>query len=175
LDTIILFIKEEQKHALVLGQFMKVNNIPKIKTHWVDSVFRGLRKMAGLENSVTILLTAEVISAIYYTGLYKATNSNTLKLMCNRILIDEEMHINFQTFTLGEFYKKKSNLGKLTNRIFHRTLMTGTTIIVWFGHKKVLKNGGYSFPKFYKNVFEEYNRAVNMIKGKLEIELRLTV
>lgn len=55
LDTIILFIKEEQKHALVLGDFMKVNDIPKIKTHWVDSVFRGLRKMAGLENSVTIL------------------------------------------------------------------------------------------------------------------------
>ncbi|MDB4089231.1 hypothetical protein N9544_06360 [Flavobacteriales bacterium] len=175
LDAIILFIKEEQQHALVLGKFMKVNDIPKIKTHWVDSVFRGLRKMAGLENSVTVLLTAEVISAIYYKGLYKATNSNILKLICNRILIDEEMHINFQTFTLSEYYEKKSSFGKLINRIFHRILMAGTTIVVWAGHKKALKNGGYSFLKFYKEVFEEYNRAVNMIKGNLEIELKLTI
>lgn len=175
LEAIILFIKEEQRHALVLGEFMKVNEIPKIKTHWVDSVFRGLRKLAGLENSVTILLTAEVISAIYYKGLYKATNSNSLKMMCNRILIDEEMHINFQTFTLGQFYQKKSSFGKFINRVFHRTLMFGTTIVVWTGHRKVLKNGGYSFLKFYKETFEEYNRAVNMIKGKMQIELRLTV
>lgn len=76
---------------------------------------------------------------------------------------------------MGEFYEKKSTFSKLTNRIFHRTLMTGTTFLVWFEHKKVLKNGGYSFLQFYKEVFEEYNRAVNMIKGNLEIELRLTV
>src|SRR5262249_41548303 len=54
-----LFIAEEQRHAAWLGRFLDRERIPHLKRHWVDGVFRGLRKLAGLEVCVTVLVTAE--------------------------------------------------------------------------------------------------------------------
>jgi hypothetical protein len=64
-DTVKIFIREEQDHALVLGKFMDREQIGRLKDDWLDNVFRRLRKLAGLEGTVTVLLTAEIISMIY--------------------------------------------------------------------------------------------------------------
>ncbi|GAB1857534.1 hypothetical protein MHTCC0001_23700 [Flavobacteriaceae bacterium MHTCC 0001] len=173
LETIKLFIKEEQKHALVLAKFMKANNIEKIKDHWVDNTFRSLRKLTALENSIIVLLTAEIIAAIYYLALRECTTSKTLKAICDQILLDEEMHINFQSYTLRQFYKNKSLTAKIYSRLFHRILMTGTILVVWLYHKPVLRLGGFSLPHFYRSVFNEYHRSEKMIKMKnLSIQLK---
>src|SRR6476620_3746422 len=73
LECIRLFIPEEQMHAKVLAKFMKKHDIPQIKNHWTDSVFRWLRKLAGIENTVRVLLVAEIIAKVYYKGLKQAT------------------------------------------------------------------------------------------------------
>ena len=174
LETIKLFIKEEQKHALVLGKFMKTQGIEKIKAHWIDNVFRGLRKLTSLENSIIVLITAEIIAAVYYIALRECTTSNTLKRICNQILLDEFMHINFQSFTLQQFYNNKSWLGKIYIRLFHRILMTGTTVVVWVYHKSVLRRGGFSFYQFYHAVFNEYLRSENIIKKEKNLNLDTT-
>ena len=118
LETIKLFIREEQTHALVLGEFMKANNIPKIKHHWVDGIFRGLRKIGGLENSINVLLTAEVIAAIYYRALKNATRNKLLTNICDQIILDEEMHINFQSRTLAFIYIGKGLFSRLRSVAF---------------------------------------------------------
>lgn len=164
LETIKLFIKEEQKHALVLGKFMKKNGIEKINTHWVDNVFRGMRKLTSLENSIIVLITAEIIASVYYIALKRCSNTKILKDICIQILKDEEMHINFQSYTLSQFYKNKSLIGKIYSRLFHKILMSGTTLVVWFYHRKVLRYGGFSFNHFYRLVFIEYSRSVKLIK-----------
>lgn len=174
-ETIKLFIREEQTHAAVLGNFMKQNNIPKIKSHWVDNVFRKLRQLASLENSVTILITAEIIAAIYYQALRDATHSKNLKMICEQILIDEEMHINFQSYTLQIFYEKKSRFRKWTSRLFHRILMKGTILVVWLHHKKVYQAGGFSFKKFYQATWQEFKRAENMLMKNSIPQLNQTI
>lgn len=165
LQTIKLFIKEEQKHALVLGKYMETHKIDKIKSHWIDGVFRNLRKLSSLENSILVLLTAEIIAAIYYIALRDCTNSKTLKAICNQILQDEDMHINFQSYTLSHFYSIKSLISKIYSRLFHKILMIGTIMIVWLYHKDVLLNGGFSFSFFYKSVFDEYKKSEKIIKN----------
>ena len=104
METVKIFIKEEQDHALVLGQFMDMHSIEKIRKDGLDNIFRFLRKLAGLEGTVTVLLTAEIISMIYYQALRNATSSRTLRQICRQILIDEEMHLRFQSFTLSMIY-----------------------------------------------------------------------
>ncbi len=172
LKTIRLFIKEEQTHALVLGKFMELNGIEKIKGHWVDAVFRKLRKLASLENSVTVLVTAEIIAAVYYKALRDATDSVNLQNICRQILVDEEMHINFQSFTLQQFYNRKGKFGKWRARFLHRFLMSGTIVVVWWQHKKVLKPGGYRYRKFKKEVWQELDRMERMVGKKTGIEMR---
>jgi hypothetical protein len=167
-------IREEQTHALVLGKFMLANGIPKIKSQWVDNVFRLLRRFGGLENSVRVLLTAEVIAAVFYKAFRESTNSITLKAICIQILRDEEMHINFQSFTLAHYYQRKPPLGQLVTRAWHRTLMIGTTLVVWVGHSRLLRAGGFTFRSFQQDVFREYVRAVRMIRGRDAISIRAT-
>ncbi|MCH8902623.1 MAG: hypothetical protein IIA45_01740 [Bacteroidetes bacterium] len=167
--TIELFIKEEQMHARVLGTFMKRHNIPKITSHWMDSVFRRLRNLAGLELSVIVLTTAEIISTVYYKALYAVTNSSLLKEICEQILKDEEMHVNFQAFTIRDFNYKRHYLLKNFITLAHYTLLFGTTVFVYIWHGNVLRAGGYNFNKFMKEVFKEMDRVASMVNNKKPI------
>ncbi len=169
LEAIKDFIREEQRHAEVLGRFMALNGIARLRSHWVDSIFRKLRTLSGLENSVIVLLTAEIIAAVYYKALRDATSSEDLRKICKQILIDEEMHINFQSHTLKKHLERKSHLGAKCIRTFHEILMAGTIVIVWHEHKNVLTAGGYKFQNFQKEVWKEFQRAQKMIQGESRI------
>lgn len=172
LETIKLFIKEEQRHALVLGKYMTKYKIDKIQSHWIDSIFRKLRTLASLENSVMVLITAEIIAAGYYKALLKATSSNVLRNICKQILLDEEMHLNFQSYTLSIFYKQKSKAHQKLVRMTHLMLMIGTILIVWMSHRRVLKAGGYGLRSFANDVLSEFRRCDRMVKGLLPINNR---
>lgn len=163
LACIRLFIPEEQKHANVLARFMKKHDIPVIESHWVDGVFRRLRKLAGIENTVRVLLVAETIAKVYYKGLYQATGSVVLKKICAQILLDEEQHIRFQCDALQFFFRRKTFLSRLFTWLWQWILMTGTILVVWWHHKKVLLKGGYYFGKFFLEnllVFSEAERSI---------------
>ena len=168
-ESIKLFIKEEQTHALVLSKFMQQEGIVKIKDHWVDNVFRYIRKFSNLENSIIVLSSAELIADTFYKALYNASNSRTLKEICEQILIDEEAHLNFQAFTLKHFYLRSNYFTQQINKLYHRLLMVGVILIVWMYHSKLLKTGGYSFKKFYKNVMNDFENLRSKIKSNIAI------
>src|SRR5215213_7201811 len=83
-----LFIAEEQNHALLLKRFMDRHEIAALKKNWTDTVFRRLRKNVGYELSVTVLITAEIISLVYYRALKKCTGSRLLAKVCDKLLAD---------------------------------------------------------------------------------------
>jgi hypothetical protein len=166
LASIKPFIQEEQMHARVLGSFMKKHGIPAIRGHWVDSVFRWLRKLAGIENTVRVLLVAEIISSVYYKALHEATGSQLLKKICSQILYDEDYHIRFQCDALQFFYKRKPFLSRLFIRSWQLILMAGTIVVVWWHHRKVLKKGGYSFKRFFSENLRVFFAAESHIKGR---------
>lgn len=175
-ECIRIFICEEQKHAMVLGRYMDKENIPKIREHWMVNIFRWLRKRAGLENTLTVLLVAEVISKVYYKALANATLSEILKKICKQILYDEDYHIAFQVYTLGILYQRRSWLGKLFTRTWNSVLMTGTIFVVWSQHARVLKAGGFSFMKFMLEtllVYVEADRQIRKITNNAMNPVRL--
>lgn len=165
-DCIRLFICEEQMHARALGNFMQRYSIPTIKGHWVDSVFRNLRKLAGIQNTIMILLIAEIISKVYYAALRKATHSGLLQKICVQILKDEDHHISFQCFTLQFLFQRKSFVGKTLIRTLYFILLSGTVSVVWFYHNKVLRKSGHSFRTFRQAVMNVYYDCETMIFSK---------
>ena len=165
LRTIVHFIKEEQRHALTLGRYMDLHEIPKIKSHWVDDVFRKLRQYTGPEYTIIILLTAELIAAVYYIALHNATNSPLLQQICQQILVDEQQHIRFQAFTLRQLRSGQSSWSKRLSRSFQALLLDATILLVWWQHQAVLSAGGFSFSIFRKMVKQEYRQAIKMIDG----------
>ncbi|MBK9316736.1 MAG: ferritin-like domain-containing protein [Acidobacteria bacterium] len=152
-----LFIAEEQNHAMLLQRFMAMNSIRPLKKHWADSVFRGLRKGVGFELSVTVLITAEIISLVYYKALSASTNSRQLQAICGKILSDETGHVEYESELLKYIRNKKPRLQKRVVEILHGILFSGTVIVVYHGHRKVLIAGGYDFNRFRQACWAEFS------------------
>ncbi|MGH7130122.1 MAG: hypothetical protein ACREIV_16240, partial [Planctomycetaceae bacterium] len=88
-----LFIREEQRHAAELGRFLDEAGIPRIGGTWTDGVFRWVRHRAGLELTIAVLVTAEIIAKLFYAALRDATGCPALRRLCRQILRDEVAHV----------------------------------------------------------------------------------
>jgi hypothetical protein len=152
-----LFIKEEQQHSRYLADFMHSQSIALISRHWVDTVFRSLRGLAGLEFSLTVLVTAELIAVPYYRALRDATGSLTLRIICTRILEDETAHLRFQASMLARLASER--LPFLTGLIsgLHKVFLLGTISVVWVEHRAVFEAGGYDFRRFKELTLREFH------------------
>ncbi|GIP29410.1 hypothetical protein J23TS9_45400 [Paenibacillus sp. J23TS9] len=161
--ALIEFIKEEQRHARDLGRFMRAQGIPPLRKHWVDNIFRRFRRNASLEQSIIVLVTAEIIAKIYYKALQKSTKSKVLIDLCDQILCDEGKHVQFQSETLHKLSQNRSAFFNRIVYILRRCLFEGTLIIVWYQHKPVFKAGGYKLKSYYYECRYEFNLTKELI------------
>ncbi|MEO8450460.1 MAG: ferritin-like domain-containing protein, partial [Gemmatimonadota bacterium] len=132
--TIDRFIGEEQQHARYLAQFLELEAIPLVRHTSVDGIFRRLRRLAGLETMLSVLITAEIIAQVYYAALGRATCSPVLRSICRRILVDEAVHVRFQAERIA-LLRRRSWLGRRVGPIMHGCLAAGACIVVWAGHR----------------------------------------
>lgn len=163
-ESIKLFIREEQKHAQALGRFMDREGIARAKSSFVDSVFRQLRRYAGLEVSITVLLMAEIISLVYYRSLWAATGSPWLKRICRELLRDERAHLEFHCQRLALIRQGRWKAGLLGVHLTQAMLLTGTCVAVWFNHWEVLKVR-HSPLSFWRFVWRVYGSAIRKMKS----------
>lgn len=154
--ALTLFIREEQQHSRYLAAFMASQGIPRVTRHWVDTAFRRLRGLAGLELSLTVLVTAEIIAVAYYRALRDATGSATLKTICRRILEDEAAHLRFQASMLGRISAKRSAEWQQALGKVHRQFLQGTIALVWMEHRGVFEAAGYDFRRFREETLLEF-------------------
>ena len=146
-----LFIEEEQQHSSILGRFLDRENIPRLRNHWLDRIFRRLRKLAGLEACATVLVTAEVLAIPYYQALRDATGSPLLRAICVRILCDEAKHLNYQALTLGLIRGRLSEQARAFRSLCHRTLFHATAVLLWQQHRSVFRAAGWDFRRFWND------------------------
>jgi len=155
-DALELFIQEEQQHSRYLEAFMESQQIPRLRRHWVDSIFRTLRGLAGLELSLTVLVTAEIIAVPYYRALRGATGSPILKMICTRILEDEANHLRFQASMLARISASRPPALRRALGELHRLFLRGTARVVWKEHRAVFEAAGYSLRKFREETLAEF-------------------
>jgi hypothetical protein len=163
LRAVEYFIREEQRHARYLRDFLALEGFGTIKRRWTDTVFRRLRNLAGLEVSVGVLVTAEIIAKVYYEGLKGATRSPVLRGICARILRDEEAHVCFQSERLAILRRDRPEPGKKLTGLLHRTLFFGACLVMWKNHGKAIKRGGLGFRSYWRRCWEEFGTAAGMM------------
>jgi hypothetical protein len=152
-----LFIGEEQNHALLLKRFMALHRIEPLKKNWTDTVFRRLRKNVGFELSLSVLITAEIISLVYYKALQRGTGSSLLKAICNKILADENAHITYESALLNHLRQAKPAVIRKLIILLHQLLLLGTITVVYWSHKPVLNRGGDDFSRFFAACWLEFS------------------
>jgi hypothetical protein len=155
-EALSLFVKEEQRHSAYLLLFMRAQEIPNVSSHWVDSVFRRLRVLAGLELSLRVLVTAEIIAVPYYTALGRATASRLLRAISSRIVQDEAAHLKFQSSMLSRLGAARRPIVRRLIAQLHRLFLMGTSFIVWCEHGSVFRAAGYSFELFLRESLAEF-------------------
>jgi hypothetical protein len=152
-----IFIKEEQQHSRYLAAFMESQGIPVVQKHWVDTAFRRLRVLAGLELALTVLVSAEFVAVPYYRALRGATNSPILKMICTRILDDEANHLKFQASMLARVPGRRAEIVQSLLSQVHCVFLLGTIAVVWFQHRLLFKSAGYTFQRFKDETMAEFS------------------
>lgn len=158
-EAMSLFIAEENRHARYLALCLKIEGMPQAEKTTADSAFRFARRLAGLELSIRVLVTAEIIAQVYYRGLRDATRSTALRAVCRQILRDEGHHIRFQCERLAMLRARRSGVTLWRRRVGDRALMTIATLVVWRNHGRALRLGGYTFRRFRRHVSVKFARA----------------
>ena len=143
------FIQQEQRHSACLGRFMEQQGIPHLRRHWVDQIFRGVRKLAGLRTMVTVLVTAEIIAVPYYRALRQATASPLLRALCTEILREEATHLEFQADTLHRLGCPPAF------RQLHRAMLRAACALVWREHRSVFAAAHYNWAQFWHEAEQE--------------------
>lgn len=147
LPAVAAFITEEQRHAEQLGQFLDREGIARLPADAVDTLFRRVRKLAGLRLMVAVLVSGEVVAFPYYRAVRKATDAERLQAICAQILRDESAHLRFQGFTLRR-------LGHSLGWIWlHRMLVLVATLTVFVQHQKLIRAGGYRLGPWLADTF----------------------
>ena len=162
-DAVRLLIAEEQRHARDLAHFLSLAGIPLAQRTWADSAFRWLRKRAGLEVCVSVLLAAEVIAKVYYAALRDATRSAVLERLCEQILRDEVEHVRFQAERLAILRAARPNSVIAILNLAHRATFAVACLVVWRKHSRVFRAGGFGFRRFWRSATSEMGEAIEQM------------
>ncbi len=159
-EAVKLFIREENRHSGYLHTFMTEHAIPRAETQWSDSIFRSLRKLAGLELSIRVLVTAEMVAAVYYPALGASTGSSKLSMICARMCEEEETHVRFQMGAVARLKARRRTWAAKMADAGHGFLMAGTTLVVWWDHRQVLKSLHPTYRDFFKACWQVFSSAL---------------
>jgi hypothetical protein len=151
-----LFIHEEQRHAALLQAFMEEHHIALKRTDWSDRVFRRLRRLAGLELYLYILISAELIGIVYYRALEAATGCRRLTVLCRVLVSDELAHVGFESQLLRALRAGRTAPVQALMRLAHRAFFAGTAGVVWLTHRSVLRKTGYDARSFLRVCLSQY-------------------
>ncbi len=155
--VIELLIEEEQQHATLLGAFMGQHGIACKNKDWTDGIFRFVRRQAGLELYLSVLITAELIGKVYYRALECATDCKQLQALCRMMVADELAHIGFESDLLRTMRARRSHFARFLISVTHRLFLASTALAVWVTHLRVLRHAGYRTRSFMRTCNAQYS------------------
>jgi hypothetical protein len=120
-------------------------------------VFRRLRRLAGLELYLCVLVTAELIGNVYYRVLASATGCQRLRVLCRTLVADELAHVAFESQLLLSLRDARPRWGRTMMRSLHRGFLAGTACVVWWTHRSLLRHSGYDLRTFVRLCLAQYN------------------
>jgi hypothetical protein len=151
-----LFIREEQRHARLLRTFMDEHGIRPRSRHWTDAIFRRVRRLAGFELYLHVLITAELIGNVYYRALESVTGCQRLRVLCRTLLADELAHIGYESELILDLRARKPAALRALMRATHRAFFCGAACAVWVSHRPVLRRAGYTAAGFLRACLGQY-------------------
>jgi hypothetical protein len=166
--AIDLFIREEQRHGEMLGRFLDLAGLGRVQFNWGDCLFRIARYfMTNMEIWTTPVLMVETLAVVYYNAIRRATRSTVLQAICSRILADEIPHLQFQCERLAVIFRTRPQWALHLTLLGHRAAFLGVMSLVWIGHRRALRAGGYHWRRYWRSGWDRMARCWRIIEANL--------
>jgi hypothetical protein len=160
LRAIELFIREEQRHGELLGQYLDRCGAGRVKADWGDGLFRAARYcLTDMEVWTTPVVMVETLALVYYNAIRRATRSAALRTLCAQILADEVPHLRFQCERLAILLSGRSRLGFHVTMLGQRLAFLVVMLLVWIGHRRALRAGGYGWRRYWRAAWDRMNAS----------------
>jgi hypothetical protein len=164
-EVIEYFIREEQRHGELLGRFLDLAGVGRVTANWGDSLFRVARySLTNMEAWTTPVVMVETLAMIYYNAVRQATSSPVLRTICTQILVDEVPHVRFQCERLADILRDRRPPWYQLTMLGQRLLFLIVVLLVWLGHRRALRAGGYSWKRYWHRAWTKMGVAWRLIK-----------
>jgi hypothetical protein len=158
LAAIELFIREEQRHGETLGRFLDLSEAGRVRADWGDTLFRAARYcVTNMEVWTTVVVMVETLALVYYNAIRRATGSALLRAICAQILCDEVPHLRFQCERLATLFRRRSRFALWLTMLGQRLCFLVVLMLVWAGHRRALRAGGYTWQRFWRASWDRMN------------------
>lgn len=167
-----LFMLEEKRHGRDLGRFLRLNDILLLtEPSPLTCIFCWCGSRGGLETMLRVIVICEILALVYYAAVRRATHSSVLRRLCAQILRDEKQHIRFQCERLAIIRMRRSRLQLFGDRAVDRLLFEIALAILWFGHRRLLRVGGYGLIGLRRRASEVFRAAGKRINPRRDPSL----
>jgi bacterioferritin (cytochrome b1) len=156
--AIVLFVREEQEHARLMGEVLRLLDAPLLQSDWTDHCFILLRHLFGLHQELMVLLLPEMIAKRYFRALHEGTRDPVLRAVTAQILQDEEGHVAFHVEYLRRAFESMSFTRRILAQVMWRMAFRATCLAVMIDHRAILRAVGVAPHEFWRDcgrIFDE--------------------
>ena len=137
-DAMALFVKEENRHAEVLANCVRMLGGELIADNWTARLFVSARRLIGLRLKVVVLLAAEVVGICYYHLLASQMPASEMRRWLQELVRDETSHLYFHCQFLRS--QTPSFWRRCLFRLVWRTTMLAAAFAVMVDHRKAIRD-----------------------------------
>jgi len=139
-DAMALFVKEENRHADILGDCVTALGGSLITNNWTAKLFVSGRRLIGLRLKVLVLLAAEVVGICYYHLMATRLPNSPMKSALTQLVNDEQSHLRFHCDFLRSQTPSIFRRGLFL--VAWRLVMTLAAIAVLIDHRHAIQDLG---------------------------------
>ncbi|TGK37658.1 sugar transferase [Leptospira andrefontaineae] len=136
-EALKLFVKEEGRHARILGDCVRALRGELIESNWTEKLFHFGRRLLGTRLKLMVLLVAEVIGICFYKKIAEKIPFGSVKNALLHIAEDEEKHLIFHCTFFKIRLKNPST--RFLFKIIWRFLSFVACVSVLMDHRKTFK------------------------------------
>jgi len=166
-DALRLFVREEGRHARILGRMVRGLGGELCRETWSERLFVRVRRLAGVRLKLLVLLAAEVVGIGFYGSIAQALPEGPLRSALVQISGDEEDHLLFHI----DFFRRSIGRSQARRALFSAVWLSVASLacgLVVLDHRRTLEVTGVG----KVNALRDYARRIWGVQRATKVSVR---
>ncbi len=153
-----LLVREEGRHAHVLGCALVALEAEPLRRHWTATLFVSARRLMGVRTKLLVLFAAEVIAAVMYGAFVVHLPDSDLRRALAQIQADEEQHVLFHADLFARV--SRTRMSRLMFATAAWVVTAAALASVTLDHLTALRTLGIPIPALWAHARRKLSRTM---------------